>query len=167
MPSTSRPNTPSTSRTSGRISSNTPPSSRANSFFSSPSKPLYPRSAKSGSDSLIPKESEDYDDQDEEGQYILNESMNEDEFGLPSISAARREGKRVPIGKVHDPGGAQGKNRNNTMDLGIGANGQEIANSSDIAEERGPLDYPAAKKSEGKILRPQYKDILRGKSHGF
>jgi hypothetical protein len=34
-------------------------------------------------------------------------------------------------------------------------------NSGDIAEERGIPNYPTTKKSEGKILRPQYKDILR------
>lgn len=34
------------------------------------------------------------------------------------------------------------------------------SNSFDIAEERNPLSYPSAKK-DGKILRPQYKDILR------
>ena len=33
--------------------------------------------------------------------------------------------------------------------------------NGDIAEERGLPTYPTAKKSEGKILRPQYKDILR------
>ena len=43
--------------------------------------------------------------------------------------------------------------------------GRGIAQSSDIAEEREPLNYPSAKKSEGKILRPQYKDILRGLWH--
>ena len=43
--------------------------------------------------------------------------------------------------------------------------GRGIAQSSDIAEERDPLNYPSAKKSEGKILRPQYKDILRGLCH--
>ena len=35
------------------------------------------------------------------------------------------------------------------------------SNSFDIAEERNPLAYPPAKKGEGKILKPQYKDILR------
>jgi len=34
-------------------------------------------------------------------------------------------------------------------------------NSGDIAEERGIPNYPTTKKLEGKILRPQYKDILR------
>src|SRR6185295_1181294 len=33
--------------------------------------------------------------------------------------------------------------------------------TGDIAEERGIPTYPSPKKSEGKILRPQYKEILR------
>ena len=40
--------------------------------------------------------------------------------------------------------------------------GRPRANSSDIAEERGVPSYALPKKSEGKILRPQYKEILRG-----
>ena len=47
------------------------------------------------------------------------------------------------------------------------SSGRPRANSSDIAEERGPPSYPTAKKSEGKILRPQYKDILRGTPSPF
>ena len=35
------------------------------------------------------------------------------------------------------------------------------ANTGDIAEERGLPNYPTAKKSEGKILRPQYREILQ------
>lgn len=34
-------------------------------------------------------------------------------------------------------------------------------NNGDIAEERSLPNYPTAKRSDGKILRPQYKDILR------
>lgn len=36
------------------------------------------------------------------------------------------------------------------------------SDSADIAVERPSLSYPMPKKSEGKILRPQYKDILQG-----
>lgn len=36
-----------------------------------------------------------------------------------------------------------------------------MSNSADIAIERPAPSYPVAKKSEGKILRPQYKEILR------
>jgi TBC1 domain family member 2 len=35
------------------------------------------------------------------------------------------------------------------------------SSSFDIAEERNPLSYPSAKKGEGKILRPQYKELLK------
>lgn len=50
-------------------------------------------------------------------------------------------------------------------DLDVDSAGNRArANSFDIALERGPPSYPAAKKSEGKILRPQYKEILRGSS---
>jgi len=35
------------------------------------------------------------------------------------------------------------------------------SNSFDIAEERNPLAYPSTKKGDGKILRPQYKEILK------
>lgn len=34
--------------------------------------------------------------------------------------------------------------------------------NGDIAEERGLPKYPIARPIEGKILRPQYKDILKG-----
>lgn len=39
--------------------------------------------------------------------------------------------------------------------------GRGRSGSFDIAEERNPLSYPSAKKGDGKILRPQYKEILK------
>lgn len=39
---------------------------------------------------------------------------------------------------------------------------RRYSNSADIAIERPAPTYPMPKKSEGKILRPQYKEILRG-----
>lgn len=80
----------------------------------------------------------------------------------------RREAKRIPRSKIHDPGGARDKSNKDLSLLSTGlAPGRVRANSSDIAEERGPLEYPAAGKSEGKILRPQYKEILRGLSFTY
>ncbi len=95
---------------------------------------------------------------------MYSEFVDEDEFGLPSISSMRREGKRIPKSKLHDPGGGCDKVSSNLSLLSARSSpSRPRANSSDIAEERGgPLEYPTAKKSEGKILRPQYKDILRG-----
>lgn len=111
---------------------------------------------------------EDYDeDEDDIERYFYNENVDEDEFGLPSISSMRREAKkRIPNMKTNDPGGGFGKGSNGNSSTVIPEQlpGRGRANSSDIAEERGAPIYPTAKQSEGKILRPQYKDILRGSS---
>ncbi|KAL2055759.1 hypothetical protein ABVK25_004003 [Lepraria finkii] len=76
----------------------------------------------------------------------------------------RREVKnRIPPNKTNDPGGGltRGSNGISAILPSEQLSGRGIANSSDIAEVRESLNYPSAKKSEGKILRPQYKDILR------
>lgn len=110
------------------------------------------------------------DDQDEdEGEEIAldnayEDGIDEDEFGLPTLSTTRRKAKRIPNGKSHDPGGGGANGNLGTSLLQAAASGRGRSNSSDIAEERGPPSYPTAKKSEGKILRPQYKEILRGMS---
>ena len=109
-------------------------------------------------------EAEEEDDDGVE-EYYYNENLDEDEFGLPSITSTRREvARRIPISKANDPGGGmlRGMNGANSILKPQPSNGRARANSSDIAEERGVPSYPSAKKSEGKILRPQYKDILRG-----
>ena len=101
--------------------------------------------------------SDEPDDEDEEdvGPSNIYDDADEDEFGLPSLTTARREAKRIPNDKSFDPGGG--------LKIASPTNGRRRANSSDIAEERGPPIYPTAKNSEGKILRPQYKEILRGR----
>jgi hypothetical protein len=78
---------------------------------------------------------------------------DEDEFGLPSIANMRRKGRRKQQTTAKDPGGTSKNNENSTAWRGI--------DSGDIAEERGIPNYPTAKKIEGKILRPQYQEILR------
>ena len=88
------------------------------------------------------------------GPNNVYDDADEDEFGLPSLMTARRKAKRIPNDKSFDPGGA--------LKVSSPSAGRRRANSSDIAEERGPPTYPTAQKSEGKILRPQYKEILRG-----
>ena len=106
-------------------------------------------------------------DEDDADRYFYNEDADEDEFGLPSISSMRREAKkRIPSKKTNDPGGGSGKGSNGITSMLTPERlpGRARANSSDIAEERGAPIYPTAKQSEGKILRPQYKDILRGAS---
>ena len=105
---------------------------------------------------------------DEDGDNELAEHLDydanddEDEFGLPSIANSRRSARRAggPSLEILDkerrtiPGGG-------FLDTDPGP-GRARANSSDIAEERGTPSYPVPRKSEGKILRPQYKEILRG-----
>jgi hypothetical protein len=97
------------------------------------------------------------DDDVEEGDFTFED--DEDEFGLPSIASMRRKGKRLTH-KHKDPGGPYSVSQN---DLSKTATGESLwsLDSGDIAEERGIPNYPVAKKSEGKILRPQYKEILR------
>lgn len=78
----------------------------------------------------------------------------------------RRNTKKLPVEKLqNDPGGTLSHDNNEFNKLGVAyARTRPRANSADIAEERGPPTYPSAKKSEGKILRPQYKEILCGQS---
>jgi hypothetical protein len=97
-----------------------------------------------------PTEDEDEDDDDE----IVYDD-DEDEFGLPSLASMRRK-KSAPLKAKNTSGNSA------TLGYGLAANNRQRANSSDIAEERGAPMYPTARKGEGKILRPQYKDILQG-----
>ena len=120
----------------------------------------YSSSLRRGSD-WSADEDEDENEVTGNVDYALNE--DEDEFGLPSLGNARRAARRaggpsLDLSK-HDRQIAH-------PDLSIldtaGISGRPRANSSDIAEERGAPTYPVPRKSEGKILRPQYKEILRG-----
>lgn len=102
---------------------------------------------------------EDDDDDDDEDEIVYDE--DEDEFGLPSLASMRRK-KSSPLNpKNIDPRGAMGSN-SSSLGSSLAANSRLRANSSDIAEERGTPMYPTSRKSDGKILRPQYKDILQG-----
>lgn len=85
---------------------------------------------------------------------------DEDEFGLPSIASMRRKGKRILQKKNQDPGGFGSSSFRNGEGLGRGPANWALDNG-DVSEERAIPSYPSAKKMEGKILRPQYKDILR------
>lgn len=97
------------------------------------------------------------EDDEEEDEIVFDD--DEDEFGLPSLSSMRR--KKAPTSakpKSIDPGGQL---RDFSLGYGSVTSNRARANSSDIAEERGAPMYPSARKSDGKILRPQYKDILQ------
>jgi hypothetical protein len=103
------------------------------------------------------------DNTDEGDEEDIVYDDDEDEFGLPSIASMRKKQTKNAMKsqlKTSDLGSTV---RANSSTLGVNlANSRQRANSSDIAEERGVSMYPTTRKSEGKILRPQYKDILRG-----
>lgn len=90
----------------------------------------------------------EYDDEDD------------DDFGLPSLSNMKRRTRRIAAQNRADPNG--NLSPINTSFGSAPAHTRRYSNSADIAIERPTPTYPLPKKSEGKILRPQYKDILRG-----
>lgn len=100
-----------------------------------------------------------YEDDDEDVENLTFED-DEDEFGLPRIATLRRKSKRIQSGQAIDPGGTNLRSSNGYSST-AGTPGSVLHASGDIAEERGIPTYPIAKKTEGKTLRPQYKDILR------
>jgi TBC1 domain family member 2 len=102
----------------------------------------------------------DVTNEDEDDEIFYDD--DEDEFGLPSIASMRQKGK----GSKKFQSTYKTNNSisgNSSLNVDFDAAARPRANSSDIAEERNVSLYPSAKKTEGKILRPQYKDILKGK----
>ncbi|MCJ1310817.1 GTPase-activating protein [Agyrium rufum] len=154
----SRPRTP----PSGSQSRNspTPPPSKQSAYKSATTlkKPYASLAPERNKNWLEP---EDEEEGDQEAFYDYDQDDNEDEFGLPSIVAARRPIRKGNLGANKNTS-SQSTPLDYRSNLGVNLSpGRARANSSDIAEERGAPTYPIPKKSEGKILRPQYKDILR------
>ena len=109
------------------------------------------------------KADEDFDTDDDDEDDDAFGLGGEDEFGLPSIITASKKSRRIASHKVDDPGGTSATHKDGKPALGPGIlASRRQSNSADIAEERGAPSYPVAKKSDGKILRPQYKEILKG-----
>lgn len=98
---------------------------------------------------------------DEEEGWQPGFDEDEDEFGLPSIASMHRKGKRIPNKKVKDPGGTSAKLKLMNGHNAAATLASWALDNGDVSEERAIPTYPSAKKSEGKILRPQYKEILR------
>ena len=158
---TSRPQTPPSSRGPLR-NTHTPPPRNSYSGSSPTRRTPYAQHLSQTDNDWTSGDVDEDDDETESPEYMYNEGADEDEFGLPSISSMRRAAqKRKPVNKVNDPGGG-GPVKIASSLAPERPSSRPRANSSDIAEERGPPIYPSAKRSEGKILRPQYKDILRG-----
>ncbi|KAL9103310.1 MAG: hypothetical protein Q9163_001652 [Psora crenata] len=166
-PSNSRPQTPPSSGSNSIRDARNPPAKAKSTISDLARKPTYSQLLSSTNNDWYAGHDDDDDDDEEEhddSQYMYNDGLEEDEFGLPSVSSMRQEArKRIPINKFNDPGGGYNDSRNNisSMIAPEAPTSRSRANSTDIAEERGPPSYPNAKKKEGKILRPQYKDILR------
>jgi hypothetical protein len=91
-----------------------------------------------------------------EDMYAYDEDDDGDDFGLPSLSNMKRKSRRMATKSQTDAGGSL-----SPSDDTLGAKPRRYSNSADIAIERPTPSYPMPKKSEGKILRPQYKEILR------
>lgn len=100
---------------------------------------------------------EDEGDDDEYGY----DNDDGDDFGLPSISSMKRKTKKAPVQNKTEPPGNIASFGQSLQGAYGGFGPRRLSNSADIAIERPAPSYPVAKKSEGKILRPQYKEILR------
>jgi hypothetical protein len=97
---------------------------------------------------------------DQEDDFMGYEDDDGDEFGLPSLSNMKRKSRRMAAAQ-----NKMGPNGSLSPQLGGsfgGFHARRYSNSADIAIERPAPTYPMPKKSEGKILRPQYKEILKG-----
>ncbi|KAJ5598022.1 hypothetical protein N7537_008106 [Penicillium hordei] len=135
-------------------------SRRSGNLVASPPRQPYPGIMTEGVDewSRDPTEEDDDDDDDDDDEIVYDD--DEDEFGLPSLASMRRK-RSAPLKaqNIDFSGGAAGNP--STLGYGLAAANRLRANSADIAEERGAPLYPTARKGDGKILRPQYKDILQ------
>ncbi|MCJ1443283.1 MAG: GTPase-activating protein [Stictis urceolatum] len=154
LSSSSRPRTPPSSTRSTKHVSATPPR------FSSPTSKLYdrPTAPQSRSQEYF-NWLADEDDSSSNNQFDFED--DEDEFGLPSVARSRSVAKRSEqkAASSRSGGGSSSQLYSPTSAALPALN--EGRNSSDIAEERGAPSYPTASKPEGKILRPQYKDIIK------
>ena len=149
MGSNSRPQTP--PRSSSARASPTPPPNRQQ--YQSPERKPYSNLGASSMGSWDVLDGAEEDDDD----FLYDD--DEDEFGLPSIESMR---KRKNL-KSPTPSDTNSISRVNTSQ-GLAPTPlppHMRSGSFDIAEERNPLSYPSAKKGEGKILRPQYKELLK------
>jgi hypothetical protein len=140
-----------------------PSSHRSGTWITSP-RTSYSGLVNQGVD-LWPTDSADgaSDNSDEGDEEDIVYDDDEDEFGLPSIASMRKKQTKNANKSQLQPSDSGNAVHGNTSTLGVNlANSRQRANSADIAEERGVSMYPTTRKSEGKILRPQYKDILKG-----
>ncbi|KAG6027289.1 hypothetical protein E4U19_002122 [Claviceps sp. Clav32 group G5] len=155
-----RPRTPpSTSSGKGRQSESTPPPRGSTGGNSPPLKSYI---------SFLSNTNDDW--KTDEDEMLGYDDDDGDDFGLPSLSNMKRRTKRMATSKqnkAESQANADVKSSTNpgpipaAVDSKSGPGTRRHSDSADIAVERPSLSYPMPKKSEGKILRPQYKDILQ------
>lgn len=145
MASSSRPRSPPSSSAKVRVQEATPPP-RGSSGQHSPPLKSYINFLSNTNDDWKADEDEMLGYDDDDG----------DDFGLPSLSSMRRRSRRMVTQNESDAGALS-----TDMDGSFGLRARRHSNSADIAVERPTPAYPMPKKSEGKILRPQYKDVLK------
>ncbi|KAL2139645.1 hypothetical protein VTI28DRAFT_4893 [Corynascus sepedonium] len=146
----SRPRTPPSASGHERTASASSPSRKSSSKVSAPPFRTYMNFLSNTNDDWT------VDDDDAEDMYDY-ESDDGDDFGLPSLSnMKRRTKKRAELSRAQTENGL-----GNDADIVGQQPRRRNSDSADIAIERPASIYPMPKKSEGKILRPQYKEILR------
>ncbi|KAK8055415.1 GTPase-activating protein [Apiospora rasikravindrae] len=146
----SRPKTPpSSSSQKPRLSDVSSPGRHSSNASSPPLKTYF---------SFLSNTNQDWNTEDPEGEDMYGYDDDDgDDFGLPSISNMKRKSRRKAA--AQGSAASQG-NSAPPMDDAFG-HSRRYSDSADIAIERPSTTYPMPKKSEGKILRPQYKDILK------
>lgn len=82
-----------------------------------------------------------------------------DDFGLPSLSNMKRRNRKIAAQQQQNTPVPHPT----SFTSSFGNFDRHASDSADIAVERPASGYPMPRKNEGKILRPQYKDILKGK----
>lgn len=143
----SRPRTPpaSSSATHSRHAT-TSPTSRGSHGIAAPPFKTYMN--------FLSNTNDDWDADDGDEVYDYEEDV--DEFGLGVANVRSKSKRSTPARNTSDFGDSL-----LTPDNSMGVHARRYSNSADIAIERPAPAYPLPKKSEGKILRPQYKDILK------
>ncbi|KAK0720771.1 rab-GTPase-TBC domain-containing protein [Lasiosphaeris hirsuta] len=154
--SSSRPRTPpSSSSIHGRSAPSTtsPPVHKPTSGLSSPPIKSYMN--------FLSNTNDDWGVDEADEMYGYDEEDDGDDFGLPSLSNMKRKSRRIAAQNNKSDMGGGGDMMSPLSDNFSGLHVRRYSNSADIAIERPASSYPMPKKSEGKILRPQYKEILR------
>ncbi|KAH8820950.1 GTPase-activating protein gyp1 [Xylogone sp. PMI_703] len=152
--SSGRPRTPPSSSLY-KTRSSTPPLNRATAGITSPPARTYTDFLSNTNNDWA---AEDEGDEDDEYAY---ENDDGDDFGLPSISSMKRKTKKPLIQSSTEPTSSFSTLEYGQSEQSTHSMPRRLSNSADIAIERPTPNYPVPKKSEGKILRPQYKDILK------